>query len=90
LLAVLGKKREFRFFIFLLITGGPLLLGLGGCAASTVPITSKQHIKYYSNSYHPSVQRADDIQYRSAYKYDMKGNKYKKHYKEQEKRKEKK
>jgi hypothetical protein len=68
---------------------GFLLLVIGGCATSNVPTNSRQHIKYYSNSYHPSVQRADDIQYRGAYKYDLKGKKYKKHYKEQEKLKKK-
>jgi hypothetical protein len=85
-----GKRRIFFINGFLLAVGWLLLMGLGGCVTTSYPTTSKQQIKYFSNSYHPSVQRADDIQYRGAYKYDLKGKKYKKHYREREKRKDKK
>lgn len=60
------------------------------CATNQGPYTSRAHRKYYEKSYHPSVQRADEIQYRSAYKYDIKGKKYTKHYQEREKRNKKK
>jgi len=65
-------------------------LFLSGCTTNQGPYTSRAHKKYYQKSYHPSIQRADEIQYRSAYKYDIKGKKYTKYYQEQEKRNKKK
>lgn len=76
----------FSFLFVILITQ----VFLFGCAANQGPYTSRSHRKYYEKSTHPSVQRADEIQYRSAYKYDIKGKKYIKHYQEQEKRNKKK
>lgn len=87
---MLDNRRVFCVLVFFSTIGWFVLFGIGGCATSSVPTSSKKHLKYYRDTYHPSVQRADNIQYRSAYKYDIKGKKYKKHYKEQEKRKEKK
>jgi len=74
-----------RAVLFLLSTG-LILIFSQGCASSDGAYTSRKHTKYYRDTYTPSVQRADNIQYRSPYKYDMKGKKYKKHYKKKEKR----
>lgn len=74
--------------IFFLTSG--MFVFLSGCASTQGSYTPRKHMKYYRETYHPSVERADDIQYRSAYKYDMKGKKYRKHFKKQEKRNKKK
>lgn len=72
---------------FLAMLAVMLLVVFSGCASSNGAYTPRKHMKYYRETYSPSVQRADDIQYRSAYKYDLKGKKYKKHFKQRKKRK---
>ncbi|MBS0000770.1 MAG: hypothetical protein KFF73_17440 [Cyclobacteriaceae bacterium] len=78
------KLRRVEVFVFF---SGIVLMLFSWCASTDVAYTPRKHMKYYRETYSPSVQRADDIQYRSAYKYDLKGKKYKKHFKKQNKRK---
>jgi uncharacterized protein YceK len=67
-----------------------ICLLLSGCATTQGSVTPRQHKKYYREYNHPSVERANDIQYRSAYKFDTKGKKYLKYYKKQDKKNKKK
>jgi hypothetical protein len=79
-------KKPGRDVLFFMILGGVSFF-FSGCASGNGAFTPRKHMKYYRETYSPSVQRADDIQYRSAYKYDLKGKKYKKHFKQRKKRK---
>jgi hypothetical protein len=83
-------KRDIGRVGVILLLAGIIYFNLPGCASSKGSYTPRKHMKYYRETYHPSVQRADDIQYRSAYKYDIKGKKYKRYFKKQEKRNKKK
>jgi hypothetical protein len=84
---VISKRKKSRRDELLIILAGMMLVVFSGCASSNGAYTPRKHMKYYRETYSPSVQRADDIQYRSAYKYDLKGKKYKKHFKQRKKRK---
>jgi hypothetical protein len=70
-------KCEMGKLITIFFLASVMFVFLSGCAST-------------QGSYTPSKHMKDDIQYRSAYKYDIKGKKYRKHFKKQEKRNKKK
>lgn len=84
---MIRKRKKTGRDELLIILAGMMLVVFSGCASTNSAYTPRKHMKYYRETYSPSVQRADDIQYRSAYKYDLKGKKYKKHFKQRKKRK---
>jgi hypothetical protein len=84
---VIGKWKKSGKNLFILVILSAVSMFFSGCASGNSAYTPRKHMKYYRGTNSPSVQRADDIQYRSAYKYDLKGKKYKKHFKQRKKRK---
>jgi hypothetical protein len=73
-----------RFLVFLLIT--TLLAGLTVGCKSSKPGSKPRKSQYRRSTYDIKVKSVDDIQYKSAYKYDIDGKKYKKHYRKKRRR----
>jgi hypothetical protein len=74
------SKDLYRFLIILFISASFLGL-IFGCTSS------KTQTSTYGSSYDPyKLQTIDEIQYKSAYKYDVDGKKYKKHYRQKRRR----
>jgi hypothetical protein len=73
-----------RFLHILFISA--TIAGLtAGCSSTKFNYKPKKS-QYRTTSYHVKIKTTNDIQYKSAYKYDSDGKKYKKHFRKKRRR----
>ena len=77
-------KVIYRFIYILLISAA--IGGLStGCSSTKLNYKPKK-IQYRTTSYRVKIKTTNDIQYKSAYKYDSDGKRYKKHFRQKRRR----
>ncbi len=80
------RDKILRNFLLILFLGA--ILGFGnGCKVSDRPYRPNKYMEYSKRTNKVKAKRVNDIQYRSAYKYDTEGTKFKKHFKRRRQRK---
>jgi hypothetical protein len=73
-----------RFLYVLYISA--IIGGLtAGCSSTKLNYKPKK-VQYRTTSYKVKIKTTNDIQYKSAYKYDSDGKKYKKHFRQKRRR----
>jgi hypothetical protein len=78
-----GKAlHRFFYILFVLVTIGGLT---AGCTSTKLKYKPKKE-QYRTTSYRVKIKTTNDIQYKSAYKYDSDGKKYKKHFRQKRRR----